>query len=204
MGIRKRLSLVALFSFILMMSSLLVNPYYASSNQQDIIAKSYTKTQTAFDSNTCTVEGKDINSNLNCTNISPQTLGVENQVDVNNLQSSVINEQRDEQGPPGPPGPQGEQGPPGEQGPVGPQGLQGGTGPQGPEGSKGDPGPQGPIGPPGSPGQQGPQGPAGPKGDKGDPSPITTSFVIWRDHTNGFGEIVLRRSVTFDLEEKNL
>jgi ethanolamine utilization microcompartment shell protein EutL len=121
MHVRKRLSLVALFSFFMAMSSLLVNPYYASSNQHEIIAKGYTKTQTSFDSNTCTVEGDKSASSLNCTNINPQTLGEKNFVDVDNSQSSVI-EQKGEQGPPGPPGPQGESGPqglPGEQGPVG-------------------------------------------------------------------------------------
>lgn len=86
-------------------SSLLVNPYYASPNEHDIIAKSYTKTQTAFDNNTCTVKGKEIDSN--CANITPLTIGEKNIIDVNNLQSSVINEQRGELRPPGPPGPPG-------------------------------------------------------------------------------------------------
>lgn len=64
-----------------MITSLAVSPFYASINQYDIVAKRYSKTQTSLDHNTCTVEGKDINSNLNCVNISPQTLGIENQVD---------------------------------------------------------------------------------------------------------------------------
>ena len=98
MNIRKRLLLVALFSFILVMSSLLVNPF-ASSNQHDIIAKDYTKTQTALDSNTCTIEGDKSTSSLNCANINPQTLGEKNFVDVDNSQESVI-EQSGEQGPP--------------------------------------------------------------------------------------------------------
>lgn len=91
------------------MSSLLVNPYYASTNQDDIIAKSYTKTQTAFDSNTCMIEGDNSTNSLNCANINPQTLGERNFVDVDNSQSSAI-EQKDEQGAPGPPGPPGPQG----------------------------------------------------------------------------------------------
>lgn len=91
------------------MSSLLVNPYYASSND-DIIAKSYTKTQTALNSNECTIDGTNSSNNLNCANINPQTLGEENYVNVDNLQSSVINEQKGNQGPPGPPGPPGPQG----------------------------------------------------------------------------------------------
>ena len=82
MPVRKRLSLVALFSFFMAMSSLLVNPYYASSNQHEIIAKDYTKTQTSFDSNTCTVEGDKSVSSLNCANINPQTLGERNFVDA--------------------------------------------------------------------------------------------------------------------------
>src|SRR5918995_2591910 len=90
MGIRKRHSLVALFSFILVMSSLLVNPYYASSNQHDIIAKDYSKTQTGFDSNTCTVEGDNSTNSLNCANINPQTLGEKNSINIDNSQESTI------------------------------------------------------------------------------------------------------------------
>jgi hypothetical protein len=52
MRIREKLPIVILFSFIMMVSSLIVNPFYNTSNQHGLIAKSYTKTQTAFDSNT--------------------------------------------------------------------------------------------------------------------------------------------------------
>jgi hypothetical protein len=112
------------------MSSLLVNPYYATSNHHEIVARSYTKTQTSFDNNTCTVEGDNSTNSLNCANINPQTLGEKNFVDVDNSQASVI-EQKGERGPQGPPG---SPGPSGETGPPGPQGEQGPPGPPGPPG----------------------------------------------------------------------
>jgi Collagen triple helix repeat (20 copies) len=164
MHTRERVLLVILFSFVMTMTSLLVNPYYAISNQHEIIAKSYTKTQTSFDSNTCTIEGDKGTSSLNCANINPQTLGEKNFVDVDNSQASVI-EQGGEQGPPGP---QGEQGPPG------------------PQGEQGPPGPQGEQGPPGPQGEQGPPGPPGPP----EPGTQNTVHIVWQENN----EIFYRRS----------
>jgi hypothetical protein len=69
----KTFLLVSLLSFIIIIPSFAVNPFYATVNQYDIVAKSYSKIQTSLDRNTCTVEGKVINSNLNCANIIPHT-----------------------------------------------------------------------------------------------------------------------------------
>lgn len=85
------------------MASLLANPFYITPNQSDIIGKSYSKTQTAFDSNTCTVEGDNITNSLNCANISPQTLGEKNSINIDNSQESTITQSSNGPQPPTPP-----------------------------------------------------------------------------------------------------
>lgn len=99
---------------------------------------------------------------------------------------------------PGPPGPQG------EQGPQGIPGSSGESGPPGPQGEHGLPGPQGPPGPQGAKGEKGDKGETGPPGPSTEAIPTEASFIVWQDDTLGNYDILIKRAVVFDSEEKNL
>ena len=160
--------------------------------KSSVHAKEYVSSATlkALLENQCSSE----DGTANCANSNAETLGDENVISPQIIQTSPTKAGQTvppgptgpsgPQGPAGPKGepgeigPQGPHGPPGEQGPQGEKGPEGGTGPQGPQGEQGPPGEAGATGPQGPPGPQGPRGetgatgPVGPQGKQGEQGPV--------------------------------
>ena len=130
-----------------------------------------------------------------------------NGAEVINSNGEWVGDSSGLQGEPGEPGPPGENGDPGEQGPPGENGLpgeqglsgeQGLQGEQGPPGEDGVPGEQGPPGENGDPGEQGPPGEDGSPGEAGSPGPGSLALQFELDEegnvqefedSSGFGNV---------------